>query len=182
MDCLTLGTRALLVVVLAIALVSKSTALGQFTDSLRHWRIVPARLVAPVAVAVLLLEAAVAVGLALAGGTVLRVTFVAAAVLFAGLGAAAALVLHRGTRGATCACFGRKDVPLSRRVVWRNAGLTGAAVLGAVTAATSSDTSPGSALVALGAGAGVGLLVVFLDPLLELWSPPDRRTASHRLS
>jgi hypothetical protein len=178
------GLIAALVVVFGASANSKvrsRAAHGEFVDSLRDWRVVPARLVAPVAVAVTGAEIAIVAGgiSTLAASVIVSswrtfalLTLAVAAPLLAALTVGIMMAMRRGA-DAQCACFGATARPLSGVHVVRDLVLLAATAGGLVLAATGPDrlARPAGALLALVAGTVCGLVVVRLDDMIELFSP-----------
>ncbi|MEU0563642.1 MauE/DoxX family redox-associated membrane protein [Dactylosporangium sp. NPDC006015] len=194
MSYLSLGLLAALGCVFAASAWSKlrSRAAQQaFAESLRPVPLVPAGHVTGVAMAATVAEAGLVAGLAAAavavtGGwpparpltmTVLALTGALLAVFTTGV----ALAVRRGT-GARCACFGAAERPLSARHLVRNGLLlaaTGTAALGIAMTRTQPLDLAGTA-VALTTGAVCGLLVIRLDDLVDLFTPPPARRPAAR--
>jgi hypothetical protein len=171
--CLVFGVSA-------FGKVRSAAAHRAFAASLREWRVVPARLVAPVSGVVAGGEIAIVVGAgyalaAMAVGGTWRVaavaTLVLAGLLLAALTTGIALALRRGT-AATCACFGARQRPLNGGHLVRNSVLL-LAVAGGLAVAAGADRpfDPAGVLLGVAAGALAGLVVVQLDDLIELFAP-----------
>jgi hypothetical protein len=158
--------------VFAVSSWSKLRGRAAFVASLEAMRLVPARLVRPVAAAVSGAEAVVAVGLlvGLWHRGVALVALAAAGPLLAVLTAGIVVLLRRGTV-AHCACFGGAGQLLRRAHVVRNGLLL--LVVGAAAALVVATGPAGPAATALGAFAGgVGaLLLIRLDELVDLFAP-----------
>jgi hypothetical protein len=167
--------RCLIGVVFLVSAVSKlrgSRQFREFAASLTAMRLLPSRLVTPVAAVVAATELAVPVllaplpvpGLAAAG-------FAIAALLLAGFAVAIVVVLRRGVQ-ASCRCFGGSGAaPFGRHHVVRNAVLTLIAGLG-VYASLGQPTVDLQVLALAGPLGLVGALVtVRLDDLVDLFSP-----------
>ncbi|WP_169745059.1 MauE/DoxX family redox-associated membrane protein [Cryptosporangium arvum] len=176
------GLMAALVVVFGVSAFGKArsrAALRGFTASLRGWRVVPGPLVAPVAVVVVGLEVTIVAGALVslvvpgaAGRVCAAVTSGLAAVLLAALSVGIALALRRGP-GATCACFGATERPLTPGHLVRDVVLATACAAGVALALAAGDApaEPAGVAVAVFAGAVAGLLVARLDDLIDLFSP-----------
>lgn len=152
-----------------------------FVASLRPLRLIPARLVRPVAAVVTVIEVAVALGLGWAivaelvelpgDRAVGLVSLVLAGLLLAGLTAGIILALRRGA-DARCACFGVSEQPLGARHVIRNSVLFGAVLAGLVVHGVGAGSPEVAGLVlALAGGAVVALIVIRIDDLIELFAP-----------
>lgn len=163
------AARVLLGVVFAVSAASKVRPADHraFRRTVRDWTggRLPA---APPAAALVVLEAAVPVLLALrpAAGLALAV------VLLAGFTAAILGRLRQGDAGA-CRCFGSTDVPVSSVHVVRNAVLLAVALVGLLTGpgAAAASRWDGSTLAAGGLALVLGVLVVRLDDLVALLAP-----------
>ncbi|MFD5143037.1 MauE/DoxX family redox-associated membrane protein [Streptomyces sp. NPDC058401] len=169
MHYLSIGTRFLIGVVFLISFCSKAkpAAFGEFADSLRDMRLVPARRVRPVAAAVVAAEAATVllVSVPAAGGA----AFTIAAALLAVFTGAIALTVRRGA-ATPCRCFGASKAPLGVRHIVRNLALAACAVFGAVTTLMPPGRAAvGGTLVAAAAGTLAGVLVTVLDDLYGLF-------------
>ncbi|MEU4158347.1 MauE/DoxX family redox-associated membrane protein [Actinoplanes sp. NPDC026670] len=153
-------------------------AIRDFTGSLHQLSLMPARMVASVAVALGLTEAAVPV-LLIADGTA-TAGFTVALGLLGVLTAGVAVVLVRG-KPAPCRCFGHRESPLSRRHLLRNGLLAGAAVIG-LAGPAGKGTDPAGVLVAAVAGLTVAALIICLDDLIELFTavPSPRHSTTTR--
>lgn len=112
MALLSLGFRFLLAFVFLAASVPKLVAPREFHRAVLNYRVLPDRLVQPVAASLPRLELALAV--ALLAGVALPVTALAAAVLLLAMAAAVGTNLVRGRR-IDCGCFG---VEASRQIAW----------------------------------------------------------------
>jgi len=180
---LTTACRLLLGTVFLVAALGKlrsRPALREFTGSLHQLRLLPTRTVAPVAVALALIEAAVP-GLLIADGTA-AAGFGVALGLLGALTAGIAVALVRGTP-APCRCFGRRETPLNRWHLLRNGLLVAVAVAG-LTWPAGTGTHPGGAAVAAAAGLTAAVLIVCLDDLVELFTavPAPRNPTTTRTS
>jgi hypothetical protein len=129
--------------------------------------VLPSRLCAPTVVAA---ECAVLAGLALPASEI--AAFVVAAALLTGFTVAIALVLYR-RRQVKCHCFGASSAPLGTRHVVRNGALLLVTAAGAWAAANVSivELLPVTAMSTAVAGVACGLVVAFLDELVELFLP-----------
>ncbi|WP_406208094.1 hypothetical protein OH807_36125 [Kitasatospora sp. NBC_01560] len=168
MTMLQLAARALLVVVFGAAVISKArsrAALAAFAADLAGFRWLAAGLRRPTAVAVIVAELATLALLA----TVRQAGAAAALVLLTGF----TVATLRAGRAADCRCFGRAR-PAARGsaagFVLRNC-LLAAGALGAALA-PGGDVAPALAVVALGAGAAAGALVVRWDDIAYLFQGP----------
>jgi Methylamine utilisation protein MauE len=126
--------------VLLVAAVTKLPRPGRFVEAVRGYEVIPAGLARPVAVAVLAAETAA--GLALLTGWAVSAALVVALVLFAAFSAAVGVALRRGAT-VTCGCFGSADEQVSSRTLVRLglllATTTGALVVRAVSGADALD-------------------------------------------
>jgi len=166
---IALACEVVLAVVLGTAAVSKlrgPAALREFRDSLVGMRLVPRRAAGPVAAAVGLGEAVVAVALCVpvTAGAGLVAAGIELAVLTAGVG----LVVRRGS-ALPCRCFGPARRPLGRLHLVRNGALLAVAALGLV----SRQPVPEGPAVVIGVAAGVvvGVIGVAAEGLVELFAP-----------
>jgi hypothetical protein len=171
-SALLLFSRCLIGVVFAVALFSKLRGFRGFVASVRQLDVVPGTLVRPVAVAVVVGEAAVAIAMVvrpLAG-------FAGAVALLGGFAAAVAVTIRRGTP-ATCHCFGASGAPFGRRHVVRNLVLAACAATGAVLVVAGAGEATGAAL-AIGVPAALVAVVavVRLDDLMFLFTPARPRS------
>jgi hypothetical protein len=153
-----------------------------FTESLRPLRLLPYRLVRPVAISVTCFEIGIFLGLSwaafgLVAGVAGTLAVVVASLVLAGgllvvLTGGIALALARGTT-ATCACFGANDQPLSRRHAVRNGVLLLVALSGA--AATNfipaGHVEPPGVVLAGVSGTVAALVFVRIDDLIGLFYP-----------
>jgi hypothetical protein len=117
---LSLLVRVALAAVLALAAGAKLRSLGEAADALATFR-VPGALRRPAVVLVALVEAALAVGVAVGSDEAAY----AAAALLACFAAALGIALARGQGGAPCGCFGARSRVTAGAVV-RNLVLAGA--------------------------------------------------------
>ena len=173
MSSVALACRALLVVVFVVSAVSKlrgRDAFPAFVRSVRRMKVVPPKLVRPVAVVVVTAEVAAAVLLAVP----LRPTGMAGFVITAGLllsfTAGIGYAIRHGSN-EPCRCFGRSEVPLGPRHVIRNSFLIVVSLVGAGAILFGGDVGTGQLVIAAGAGLIVGGLVVVLDDLIYLFQP-----------
>jgi hypothetical protein len=165
MSALALWCRVVIGGVFLLSLAGKLADLRGFQTALRGLRLLPAGAVAPVAVALVSLEALTALLLLSPSSAV------AGFLLAAGLLVAFALglrsTLRRGVR-TTCACFGALSATAVRPAdVWRNALLVvvcGAGVwASSLVEGTPTVAMPGRLLVVLSALPALGAVVVFSD-------------------
>jgi uncharacterized membrane protein YphA (DoxX/SURF4 family) len=165
-----LACRGLIAVVFISAAWGKvaPSAFGQFVQSVEQTGMVPRAAARPVAVAVVLAELSAAL-LVLLPGTSAIGAGLAACLLVVFLGVIVRS-LKQGS-AAQCRCFGSAS-PLGRRHVVRNVGLLFACA-GALPAVPELGTSDAPALaLAAVCTLVVGLLVVRLDDLMDLFGPP----------
>lgn len=168
-------SRCLIGVVFLFSAWSKRPGSGrfqQFSDSLAAMRLLPARLVVPVAAVVVGAETAVVLLLlpqplhlvAVAG-------FALAIVLLLGFAVSIGMVLRRGVR-ASCRCFGgSSSAPFRRHHIVRNLVLVAAAGAGLV-AGLAGPAFTWEAVTLAGAPAVVlALLTTRLDDVVELFAP-----------
>lgn len=164
----------LLVVVFAIAGVSKLRALDTFVGVVHNFRLLPEALVRPVAYALPFLEVAVAVGLLLpitrdfaAWGT---------AVLLAIFTLAVAINLIRGRREIDCGCFSSELAQnISGWLVLRNMVLASLALW--LAAGTADIRS--SAYAAWLMGMATALVVAVIYAAITTLAALSRRTTAH---
>lgn len=146
----------------------------QFATSLRDMRVLPAGLVPPIAVFVVVAESAVWMLLAMP----VAITAVTGLVLATGLLAAFAggigSVLRRGVR-ASCRCFGPSATPFAVHHVVRNVALACLAVLGLLAWIRPGEASAGGAVVAIASGLLLGGVITVLDDLVDLFQPVGAR-------
>lgn len=141
----------------------------------------PARPAAIIAGVVLAAEVSVAgglawwlVGLAAGGGPDpgVALAFGAAAPLLGAFTVAQVVALRRGNT-ASCACFGRRDTPVTRTAVARNLILIVVALVGAGTAyAADRPGTTGLSLVCAVAGGVAALILVSLEDIVSLFEAP----------
>jgi hypothetical protein len=171
---------ASLSVVFAVSAWSKfrsRAAFDAFADSLRP--LLPARFAGPAGTALTIAETAVVLALASSVAAALfrwgmagpcgLVALAAALLLLVVLTLGVVLAVRRGS-GATCACFGAKQRPLSRRHIVRNATLLVAAAAG-LAGVARPGIEPLVAIVAIVAGLVAATVVVTLDDLVDLFQP-----------
>lgn len=172
MGYLALTCRCLLGVVFLAAVTTKvrgATAFGRFADSLVPFAAVTYRWRRPVAVGVVVAEAAVPVLLAVPAWT--QVGFGWAVLVLAAFTTAIVRSLRRGIR-APCHCFGPSARPLGSGHVTRNVALGLAGLVGAVATPSAAPTGPTPAAVLAAAALGLALAVpvLWLDDLVDLFS------------
>lgn len=165
MSYLLVAARVLLGAVFAVSAASKARPADHraFRRTVRDWTggRVPA---APAAAALVALEAAVPVLLAVRPAAGLAL----AAALLAVFTAAIIVQLRRGSP-AGCRCFGSTGAPVSSLHVVRNAVLLAVAVAGL--AASGSSRWDGSIAAVGGLALLLGVLVVRMDDLVALFGP-----------
>ncbi|SRR6266496_1444630 len=110
-----LAARIVLGLVFAVAVAGKVRTWRGFSDSLGGFGWLPGRLVAPVAVMIMVAEAAIAVLLCLPG----HGGFLVAALLLVVFDIGIAVTLHKGQK-VPCRCFGSSGQPLGARHLARN--------------------------------------------------------------
>jgi hypothetical protein len=155
------------VVFLAAVVGKLFTGTRGFADELRNLAVLPADLVRPAAVAVIVAEVAVLVLLVVPGTAPAGLTL--AAVLLLAFAAALSVALARGRRAA-CRCFGAIGGPLGPRHVVRNVLLAGVAVVGQA-AGTGAPLHPAGVAVAIGAGLFLAIACIELDSIWDLFAP-----------
>jgi methylamine utilization protein MauE len=163
------GCCWLVAVVFGISAVGKLRTAGvraAFRRSVADMAVLPARAVAPVAVAVPIVEAAAAVLLVTPPTVALGAALALA--LLAAFSTGIALVLRRGTR-AGCRCFGTTERPYRRSHLVRNALLAAATLAGAVL--SGHPTGPPVAPIAIAGAVVAALVLVTFDDLIDLFSP-----------
>ncbi|MEO3820603.1 MauE/DoxX family redox-associated membrane protein [Plantactinospora sp. B24E8] len=188
-------SRCLLALVFLASAAGKLTgrhAFRAFADSLRTMDLLPARLVVPVAGAVVAAETAVpplllvpllpvpppGAATASAGSPVTgvgpalsTVGFALAAALLLGFTVTVATVLRRGT-SASCRCFGEATTaPFGRHHLVRNVVLTVIAGTGGYAALVDPGATAGAAVVSVPLAVLGALVVVRLDDLVALFRP-----------
>lgn len=173
MQYLDVFARCALGVVFAIAVAGKVSgreAFRSFARSLADMRILPARLITPVAAASAVVEALVIVLVAIPLRWAGQAAFAVAVGVLVALTAAIVLSLRNGNR-APCRCFGASRTPLGMRHVVRNALLLVVAILGLVGAYTAGGFTVPATIVAAVAGAVAGVTMTAYDDLAELVRP-----------
>ncbi|MFE7571788.1 MauE/DoxX family redox-associated membrane protein [Streptomyces sp. NPDC057539] len=173
MQYLALGIRCLIGVVFLVSSVSKVAGRGRFREfvlSVDGMNILPAALVRPVAVCVVVTECAVWILLVAPAGAVAGLTV--AAGLLAALAVAISGALRRGV-AASCRCFGASAAPLGRLHVVRNWTLVALAVTGALASRADGPAHMAAVLVTVTAGLMLGCLVAVLDEIAGLFRPLD---------
>ncbi|WDN56857.1 MauE/DoxX family redox-associated membrane protein [Streptomyces clavuligerus] len=166
MEIVVLSCRTLLVVVLAVAAMSKirdAESYAAFTGSVRELTELPARPARTVAAIVVAAEAG-AVVLLLAPSPSHRAGFALAGGLFGAFTVAIAASLRRGVRGR-CRCFGASESRLGPVHLVRNALLITVAGTGALGASDSLPGAPGGLALAVGTGLVLGVVVTVLDDI-----------------
>jgi hypothetical protein len=170
---LLLFSRCCIGLVFAVSAMEKARGRARwrnFRTSLGGMRVLPARLVGPVAGLVVAGEGTVPLLLApwpsvvppLAGFTV-------AVLLLGGFTVAITAVLRRGTPAA-CRCFGGEGAPFGRRHVARNLTLAAGAVGGGI-AALGDPPATLRAIVAVPVAVVCAVIVTRLDDLVALFTP-----------
>jgi hypothetical protein len=150
--------RVLLAFILGRACLHKWRALPHFVQQLRAYRLVPAALTSPVAMALALAETITAVTLL---NPMWALPALAAASLFASYGAAMAINLLRGRSDVDCGCGG----PLAARrtidwtLVVRNAGLTMLALLALLAFSTQAPARDASLFLVIVPASAAALLL-----------------------
>lgn len=175
MSYLLLFCRCLLALVFLASAASKlrgPNAFRAFADSLRTMRLLPERVIVPVAAAVAVTEAVVPVLLVpLPIAAVTTAAFTVAAALLATFTVAVAAVLHRGTP-ASCRCFGGTTAaPFGRHHLARNVVLSMFAGIGAYASLGDPAVTTRSVVLAAPLGAVATLIVLRLDDLVALFAP-----------
>ncbi|GAA2588845.1 methylamine utilization protein MauE [Dactylosporangium fulvum] len=167
---LLLYSRCLIGAVFAIAVVSKLRAPGAFVTSVRQMEVLPTGWAPPVAVAVVVGEAAVVLAMVRAP----LPGFAGAMLLLGGFTAAVAVAMRRG-KPATCRCFGTAGAPFGRRHVMRNLALIACAGAGgALAAAGVTDVTGRMLALAMPAALLSAVAVTRLDDLMFLLFTPAR--------
>lgn len=110
---LVLAARVLAILLFASALLGKARHWSAFTGVVANYKVLPEILATPAAATVILLEAAVVVGMAVA--PVAPVATLLAVVLLLGFAAAIAINLARGNSDIDCGCF---QSALRQRLDW----------------------------------------------------------------
>ncbi|MFG3704694.1 MauE/DoxX family redox-associated membrane protein [Micromonospora sp. NPDC047670] len=169
-------SRCLLALVFLASAASKlrgRPAFRAFADSLRAMNLLPARVVVPVAGAVVVAEAAVPVLLLapLPGAAVTTVGFALATALLAAFTVAIAAVLRRGT-AVSCRCFGEAAAaPFGRHHLARNVALIVVAGTGAYASLGDSGLTVATGVLSVPLAVVGALVVVRLDDVVALFSP-----------
>lgn len=184
---LTTACQAALFVTFAVAAASKTARAGAFADfrsSLPRMLPVPRRMVPAVALAVVLVEATIALTVAVPALAV--AAFLLAGLTMAVFTASIIMMMRHGSM-EPCHCFGASSRPPGRLDLVRNLALLFIALVGALGAATSSGTTglPG-ATVALCATVGAVLALLLINiaeiaDLLKPGSPQPARQGQERL-
>lgn len=113
---LVLAARVLAILLFASALLGKARHWSAFTGVVANYKVLPEILATPAAATVILLEAAVVVGMAVAPvAPVAPVATLLAVVLLLGFAAAIAINLARGNSDIDCGCF---QSALRQRLDW----------------------------------------------------------------
>ncbi|MFG3555300.1 MauE/DoxX family redox-associated membrane protein [Micromonospora sp. NPDC047557] len=174
MSYLLVFCRCLLALVFLASAASKlrgPTAFRAFADSLRMMRLLPERVVVPVAAAVAVTEAVVPVLLVpLPIAAVTTAAFTVAAALLATFTVAVAAVLDRGTP-ASCRCFGGTAASFGRHHLARNVVLSVFAGIGAYASLGDPAVTTRTVVLAAPLGAVATLIVIRLDDLAALFAP-----------
>jgi hypothetical protein len=167
---LAVGCRALLAVILGLALVGKISSRAALRSFAQSLAVLPwlSRRRLPAALAIAAAEGTGAVLLALPGTASAGLAL--AAVLMAVFTAVPAVFLRQGTE-LTCRCFGVREATIGRSHVLRNGIALCAAVAGL---AASQASSPGTRWnpVAIGLGVIAGIIFAGWDELAYLLRPP----------
>ncbi|MEV0400318.1 MauE/DoxX family redox-associated membrane protein [Actinoallomurus sp. NPDC050550] len=165
MEYVRAACASLLALVFVASAVSKLRDFGGFERSLPGLAPVPARLVRPLARAVVAAEAAIPVLLLVPPATAYG--FGLAGILLMAFTVAIAVALRHGRR-APCRCFGASSTPIAPRHLVRNATLLVAAALGGA-APSGLPMTPGLAVAVAGGLVGAALIVVF-DDIVDLFA------------
>jgi hypothetical protein len=140
-----------------------------------NYRLLPEALVAPVALALPVVELALGLGLigSVFGGGLLRLLGIPAAALFVVFAGAMAINIVRGRRAIDCGC-GRSQLrqPLGWGLVLRNLVLAGLVVVHALPQGTDDAVGPVDIALALVSGAAVFLMVLVFNALAALAASP----------
>jgi hypothetical protein len=165
--------QSVVCVVFGVAAVTKLRAPATFRAALRDLRVGPAGLVPAAAIAVPVVELAIAVAVPWAP----RPALVAAAILLAGFFAGTALAIRRGSP-ARCACFGAATRPLGRMHLVRDV-LLGAIALVAAAGGGDQHVSRPAAGIVIAAAVGLVLaqLAMALDDIADLLTSPLAKEA-----
>jgi hypothetical protein len=171
--------RAMIGVMFAVSVGTKAAgpaAFAAFTRSLRRMRLLPPRLVRPVARTVVAAELAIPLSLAIPVAATAVVGFAVAAALLAAFAVAIVLSIRGGTR-TPCRCFGRSTVELGAMHVWRNVVLVCVSVLGLIATRTGGPAGTAGVAVAVVGGLVGGGLVTVLDDIAGLFRPAAPATS-----
>ncbi|WP_328653155.1 hypothetical protein OG598_04535 [Micromonospora sp. NBC_00330] len=174
MQYLATGIRCLMMTVFLGAVVGKVATRASFklfVTSVREMRLLPETLARPAALLVVATESAVCALLAFPFRAAVSVGFAVATALLAVFTVGVLLVSRRQVR-VSCRCFGASSTPLSARHVFRNALLVALAAVAAVAVAAGwadGPTDPGGSVLAVCAGTLLGLLIVSLDNIVDLF-------------
>ncbi|MFF7244783.1 MauE/DoxX family redox-associated membrane protein [Embleya sp. NPDC008237] len=169
MELAAMSCRALLWVVLAVAVVSKlhsARSFAAFVRSVRAFAVVPARRARAVGCLVVGAETAGIVLLS-SPGPAAFVGFVLVGCLLAVFTLAMAVSLRRGVR-VSCRCFGASAIDTGPLQLGRNGFLIVVAAIGAVGAPHGLPDAPGGLAVTIGIGLITGVTVTVLDDVSEL--------------
>jgi len=166
-EYLQLGCACLIGLVFVVSAVSKARDLDGFAASVPGLLgRVDGRIVRPLAMLVLVLEALVPVLLAVPAAR--RAGFGLACLLLAAFTVAIAGAVRRRRR-TTCRCFGASNAPLGRRHLVRNATLLAAALPGALSPGDGVPP-PAGLVIAAAAGAVGAVLIVSFDDIVDLFA------------
>ncbi|MEV6201691.1 MauE/DoxX family redox-associated membrane protein [Streptomyces sp. NPDC051771] len=175
-DPLNLALRCVVAVVFAASALGKARAPGAFRTTVREMRIVPLRALGPVAVAVPVLEAVLAVAVWVPALTTWA--FVLSFGLIAVFTAALASVLRRGI-DTSCSCFGASRTRVGPAHLVRNAVLlaaTGTGFAASLAAGgpgpvpVAGSLDPAGVFVSLFGAVCVSALVLSTDLLADVFS------------
>jgi hypothetical protein len=168
-----LGCRAALVTIFLIAVTGKAAGRGafrEFSRSVAAMRVIPPRAATSAAAMTVSAEMLVIILAAIpdraagAAGCALGATL---SIMFS---FAIAVGLRRGNR-APCRCFGRSATPLGARHLIRNAMVVTVSVLGAAVSGVGGTAHVAAAVLAVGAGVFLGLVIAAYDEIAELVAP-----------
>lgn len=165
MEYVRTACAGLIVVVFAVSAISKLRDFAGFERSLPALVPVRSALVCPLAVAVVVAEAAIPVLLVVPPA--MAYGFGLACALLAAFTAAVGVALRRGRR-APCRCFGASSTPMGPRHLVRNTALLAIAVLGL--RAPEGLPPPAGLAVAAVAGLVGAILIVSLDDIIDLFA------------
>lgn len=119
-----------LAILLAASAAHKLFGFRPFVGVVRNYDLAPASIAAVIAVALIVVEAVLAIGLAME--TFRGVAAFGAAAIFSAYGAAIAINMHRGRVAIDCGCsFGAAADRLSLDLLYRNAALVAGALIAA---------------------------------------------------